>query len=249
MAHAQLSEEFESDPILGDPIANYPSDRTRLLIQGGVIFLLIGGVLNIAFLPVEAATASIIVISSMAVVTLLIAWYVLHLWNREVVLYERGLSYRRGSQTALRRYDEVQSIHVKAERMTYFFGLVRRKVYRCTITTALDEALVLDNIYRRIDDLVLRLEREVNRVLRQKAETQLANGYEVPFGSAVTLASGGLTVNGNALPWARFAGYSISSGQLTFNASDQPAWAQIALDDIENVTLLLSFLKTHQRAS
>ena len=36
----------------------------------------------------------LITIAAMGIATVVVGWYVAHLWNREVVLYERGFSYR-----------------------------------------------------------------------------------------------------------------------------------------------------------
>lgn len=239
--------DIEDDPILGPVVINYPSDRLRLLFIGGVVYAISGVILNIAFLPVDAQTASIIVIGLMTVLALVIGWVILHSWNREVVLYERGFSYRQGSQLAHILFNEVRSIHLHAERVAYFGGLIRRTIRRFTLVTIHDETVLIDSRYRRVDDLLSRLERAILPHLRASTDKRLTEGQTVRFGTRVTLWSAGLSVDEHQLLWADYHSYSVQGGQLHIKATANPqaAWASIPLAEIENLTLLVEFLRVH----
>ena len=88
--------EIADDPVLGKVIANYPSDRVRLLMIGGGVYAAGTLLINLVFLPVDASVALPAVVTLLAVLGLGVSWYLLHHWNREVVLFERGFSYREG---------------------------------------------------------------------------------------------------------------------------------------------------------
>lgn len=239
--------DIADDPILGPVVVNYPSDRLRLLIVGGGVYAVSAVVLNVAFLPVEAQTASIIVIGLMTVLALVIGWVILHSWNREVVLYERGFSYRQGSQLAYILFNEVRSIHLHAERVAYFGGLIRRTIRRFTLVTVHDETVLLDSRYRRVDDLLSRLERAILPHLRAHADKRLAEGQTVRFGARLGLWSAGLSVDERQLPWTDYHSYGVQGGQLYIRAQANPEimWTSIPLAEIENLALLVEFLRVH----
>lgn len=231
------------DPVYGAELRNYPSDRGRLLLIGGVVYFSISMVVNAAFASVDASTAAIIVIGTMGVLAVVIGWAILHLWNREVILYERGFSYREGSRTVFFLYSEVQSIQQQAERRSYFGGLIRRHIIRVTVRTAQGETMVLDRIYRRIDELAVQLEQWVNRAKRPIVEAKLENGAEVTFGDGLTLTQQGIKVRDDLLLWDDYAGYRIANRQLILQSKSNTEWGSIPLSNLENPTLLLDLLQ------
>jgi hypothetical protein len=235
--------DIADDPILGAVIANYPSDRVRLALLGGGAYALCGAVLNAAFWSVDAATASIVVIGGMAVLALGIGWALLHVWNSEVVVYERGFSYREGSNLAHILFHEVRSIHLRAERVSYFGGLAKRTVRRFTLVTVHDERVLLDSRYRRVDELLDRLDRAILPHLRANFETTLAAGGAADFGAGLGLSNDGLLLADRALSWADFGGYALGGGQLTLRGRSGEAWAALPLTGLVNLTLLIEMLR------
>jgi hypothetical protein len=73
---------FEDDPILGAFVAYFPSYRLRLLIRGAIFYAIPVLLLQVIFANVD----SILIPMLYALIALLVGWYVLHLWNREVIL-------------------------------------------------------------------------------------------------------------------------------------------------------------------
>jgi hypothetical protein len=238
---------LEDDPVLGSAVAHYPSNRLRLLRIAALIYAPIAIVINLAFLPVDAAVASIIVIGGMAVVAMAVGWWVLHYWNREVVLYERGFSYREGSHTAHLLYHEVEAIRLHAEQIGYFGGLIRRTIHRLTLKTAQDETIVLDNTYNHIEQLAARIEKQVNRELHRRVNDSLEQGKTVSFGPSITLTPEGLRAGSDAawMPWTDFTGWSVQGGRLTLRTQTGQEFA-LPLAEIDNLTLLVSLL--HERS-
>jgi hypothetical protein len=243
---SEIEQEVILDPIYGAEIKNYPSDRGRLLLIGGAIYFTMGFLVNAAFASVDASTAAIVVIGTMALLAVIIGWFILHLWNREVVLYERGFSYVEGSRTIFFLYSEVVSIKQEAERVSYFGGLLRRTITRITIKTKEDETIVLDRIYRRIDELSVRLESLINRAKRPIVEAKLAQGSEVSFGDVLHLTPIGIKVEDRLLVWDDYVGYRIGEGKLHLDAKSTASWGSISLSALENSTLLLEILQSHK---
>lgn len=258
-SHFPLTPEPESeavrdgigdDPVYGQVIANYPSDRARLLLYGGVVYAILSLTLNALFLPVDANTAAVFVVGGMSLFALLIGWAILHLWNREVILYAKGFSYREGARLIFFSYGDVRTIRQRAERVTYFGGLVRRRIREVILTTAADDTIVLNQIYKRLDELGIQLEKQVNAVLKPFTLAQLANHESVAFGKSLTLTANGLQLDAaHTLAWVDYAGYSVGNGKLTLQTridGQLTAWGSVAIATLENATLLLELLQAKQ---
>jgi hypothetical protein len=186
------------------------------------------------------------VLVALALLALVVGWFILHYWNREVILYERGFSYREGSYQAYFKYDDIRSVHLTAENIGYLGGLIRRRVRRFTVTTIHDETLVLTTVYRGIDALIDRLELLASVPLRERLNARLAAGEAVTFGAALSVTSGGVALEGRALAWGDYAGYAIGAGALTLRAQQSPegeAWGHVPLEGLENVRVLVELLK------
>lgn len=245
MANEYDEPIIPDDSVYGQALGNYPADRGRLLLIGGSIYFVATTVLNLAFAQVDASVAFIVVISAMAILALLIGWYILHLWNREVVLYARGFSYREGSRDIFFDYLEITSIRQRAERVRYFGGLIRRTIYQITLKTSHDETIVLDNLYRRIDELGIRLEQQINQAQRPVIEAKLQAGDSVSFGDHLTLMPDGLQIDQHALRWDDYQTFAVSEGKLTLTGATGSR--AVPLAEIDHLTLLLELLRARKR--
>jgi hypothetical protein len=237
------------DPVLGRFIANYPADRGRLLLTGGAVLAVVWFVVTVALWQVEAETAFIITVVILGIAALGVGWYITHFWNREVILYEGGFSYREGSHTAFVRHHEIRSIRQRGERVAYFGGLLRRTRYQLTITTEYDEIITLTTLYRRLDELAQRLEAATIRVRKPEIERRLDAGERLAFADSLQLSAGGLHHNGRELPWGDFGGYRVTDGRLVILArsGDQTAgWHSVALGEVDNLRLLVELLREAQ---
>src|SRR5689334_18885938 len=221
---------FESDPILGNVIAVYPSDRTRLLLPVAIIIGVVGLVLNFTVATIEAWWGPPLTVIIMSAVSLAAGWPVLHLWNREIILYDNGFSFREGGRTVYFLYHEVRSLRQRGQQLAYFGGLIRRATFRFTVTTIRDERMVLTNLYRNIGQMGARLEAKINPLLAPQIDEQLSRGEKVPFSDTLRLSQKGLHEAGRDLPWESFAGYSVKGGMLRLLARpDKSEWYAVPL--------------------
>lgn len=240
---------IDADPLLGEAVANYPSDRLRPLLIAGVVVAPVALVLGLTTALVTDWWGPVVTVVLMATTVLVLSWYVLHVWNREIVLYERGFSYREGSKTVFFRYDEIAAIRQRAERRVYFGGLLRRDVYHFTVTTTKAERFSITNLYRRAAELGQRLNEQVDRTLGPQIAQQLAAGGAVAFGDMLTLNAAGLREAGRRLDWTNYGGYRLGGSRLALLDAAGAVWLALPLAEVDNVTLLLELLRQHQPAA
>jgi len=239
-------EGIEPDPVLGQALANYPSDRTRPLILAGAVIAVVAVALNFTTAQIADWWGPAITVLITAGVVLVLGWYVLHLWNREIILYERGFSYREGSKTVFFLYEEIASIRLRAERLAYFGGLIRRSVYRFTVTTTEAERFTITSRYRRADELGTRLAEQINRALEPQIARRLDAGEKIGFGDALSLSADGLLEGGRGLTWSDFGGYRLGDHRLALLDKAGAIWYALPLAEVDNVTLLLELLRQRQ---
>lgn len=235
----------EADPVLGAVVATYPADRARLLIPAALVVGVLAVILNFTLAAVPGWGPPLTV-ALMTLVALAAGWVVLHYWNREVVLYENGFSYREGGRDVLFHFAEIHSFRQRAEQMAYFGGLVRRVTYRFTLIGLRGERIVLGNLYRRVGDLGLRLEQGIIRQLEPAIRDRLAKGERVPFSDTLRLSADGLHERARDLLWSDYGGYTISGGRLTLLAADGSAWFSLPLPEVDNLLILIALLRERQ---
>ena len=233
---------FEPDPILGQPLDNFVSDRLRLLIIAGVAVLGIGLFLNFTVGAIQEGWGPPLTVLLTAGVVLAAGWGVLHWWNREIILYERGFTVGEGARVVPVLYDEVARVRLQAERVSYL-GLFQHDRFRCTLVTIHDETIVISGWYRRAGELGTRLNALVDAALRPQVEARLAAGETVAFGGDLALSAAGIVHDGHTLDWGEYGGYRVADRQLTvLDAAGNP-WASAPLAGIDNLTLLVALLR------
>ncbi len=237
-----IGSGLEADPVYGEAIANFPSDRTRLLIIAGAISAISAVILNFTTAAIPGWIGPALTIVLMAGIVLVLGWYVLHLWNREVILYERGFSVREGSNLVFFHYDEVAAVRLRAERLAYFGGLIRRPVYATTIITVRGETFTLDNVYRRAARFGALFVARVAPVIRARLAEALSRGDHFSFGG-LTLTPDGITIDAERLLWDEVGSFKIGSGMLTLLRTDGTLWRSVPLKTLDNLPILLEALR------
>ncbi len=239
---------IEADPLLGNVIAIYPSNRARLMMPAAIIIGVVAVVLNFTVASLETWWSPPLTVILMGAVALAAGWPVLHLWNREVVLFDNGFSYREGARTVYFLYPEVKSLRQRGQQLAYFGGLIRRATFRFTLTTIRDESMILTNLYSNIGQLGARLEAKINPILAPLIDEQLSRNEKVPFSDTLRLSLQGLHESERNLPWSSFGGYKIQAGRLhLFTHSDGGEWFSLPLAEVDNITLLLSLFKQREK--
>jgi hypothetical protein len=236
---------IEDNPVLGKLIASYPSDRGRLLLPSALVAGTTATVLNYTLAEVDAWWAPLLTVILMALVVLAIGWYVLHLWNREVVLFDQGFSYREGSRPVFFRYTEIATIRQRGERLAYLGGLYRRTKYEFVLTTWQGDVITLNNVYRRVAEMAGRMEQKVNAVLWPVLTERLAKGEAVPFSATLNLTANGLREEGRDLTWPEFGRYRVENRQMVILDSAGAVWLTVPLAEVDNIALLLQIMREH----
>lgn len=237
---------FEDDPALGRFLGQYPANRLRLLMIGGGILLAVWFVVTVALWNVDDGLAATLTVLIITPVALAVGWYVLHLWNREVMVYQKGFTYRRGSQIAYIRYTDVASTRQSGGIIRYFGGLIKRNTFEFVVITIHDEIVPFNNLYKNLDELTLKIEAEIYRVLLPQLNAKLANGEQIRFYDDLSLSTSGIIQNNRELKWHDFAGQTIDTGHLYLKHIDGTIWHSRPLAHIENIRLFLALLRHYQ---
>lgn len=232
---------YAPDPVLGKYVSHHPSNRTRLVIIGSLIYGIPVGLLQFIFWNQDTTLVNIFLPMTFALIAMGVLWWVLHHWNREVVLYEQGFSYRQGSAVAYIQYTHVIKLMANLERVS-FLGL-SRKVFDYRLITDIDEQLIINNVYSNPDKLTHALEVYVARARLPIIQRKLATGETISFGESLHVTPDGITLQEQMLTWERFKGQSVKDGQLIIQATDEAVWQTLDVSEIDNPALLIMFLR------
>lgn len=246
MSEETVVQHFEADPTLGDYISHHPSQRIMLLIRGGGVYSVAVGLLQIIFWSVDDQTAAIFLPILYAAISGGALWYVLHLWNREVVLYERGFSYQQGSNTAYVLYANIVRVRQHIEKVS-LAGFFERTVYDYTLTTVLDEILKISNLYSETEKLTRALDAFIARDRMPIIQQQIASGQESPFTEQLRLTREAILYEERELFWHEYEGYRVRAGIMILQGKDNPEWAKIPVIEINNPVLLITLLKERRQ--
>lgn len=249
-------ERIAEHPQLGKPLDNFPSRRLKIMVTAWSILISISVLINVGTWNIQADWLGLVIVPFTGILALGLGWWVLGWWNREVILYEHGFTYREGSQDVPFIYAEVRAILLRAEELAFFGGLLRQIVYEVTvITRANDQMRVTLWHYRRADDFGSQLMAQVYPLLRARIQATLQQGESVSFGGGLSLTQAGLYVSQSVLQgatedahlaWADYGGLSVKNRQLQLLNHERRVWFALPLQEIENLLLLRELLKQYQ---
>lgn len=237
----------DPDPVLGEPIANYPSNRARVIILVAVLGWTPAIILNFTLAAIPEWWGPALTVAIMATWGLALGWYLLHVWNREIILYEHGFTYREGSNDIPFFYSEVSGVRLRAERLAYFGGRIRRTLYRFTVTTTQEEKFVITDSYRRVAELGTKLTECLNRTLQPIITARLERGEAVSFSDTLTLSAAELRDGERSLSWTQYGGYRIGERRLALLDAAGTVWFSALLSDIDNITILIDLLNERKQ--
>ena len=250
-------EEIPEHEVLGKPIDNFPSRRLAVLGLGWSILIGVSLLINGALWNVEAEWIGPIVVGGIGTLAWYIGWRILHVWNREVILYERGFTYREGSRDVPFLYGEVRAMRLRVEEQSAFGGILKRTVYLMQLTTYVGDQMKIGNLYRRVGDLTDKLTMLINTPLREAIHERLLAGEEEPFAEYLFVSNSGLRVDATILEsasedarlaWSDFGGYEVKNRQLLLR-QDNEVWFAVPLTEVDNLIVLLEILRQYEQAS
>lgn len=232
---------FDPDPILGKYVSHHPSNRLRLMLIAGVLYALPVGALQLIFWNVDDQTAAIFLPIIYATIAGACIWFMLHHWNREVVLYERGFSFRQGSSVAFILYANVLKLTQRIEKIS-FLGF-SRTVYDYTLVTDVDETLKINNVYSNPEKLTRILEGSIARDRQVIMRDKIRTGEGAGFGDDLKLLREGIVYQDRELVWHEFKQHRVKDGQFIIQSKDNDEWAVIPVMEINNPVLFIAMLK------
>ena len=117
--------------------------------------------------------------------------------------------------------------------------------YHYTLKTIRGETMTLDNLYRNVDKLAGQIEQKVVEVLEPYFVGKIAKGESIPFSDTLRLTNAGLQEGSRELAWEQFGGYKTGGGRMTLLAQDGSEWFSLPLPEIDNIPILIHFLRDH----
>lgn len=234
---------LNAHPEYGAAIGGYRIDRLRLILPSALLVVLLGLGLNFTLVESDPLRGPFLTTLIVAGAALALGWRALHYWNRQIVLFERGFSYREGAETVTFDYAEIASIRQQGELLAYFGGLIRHRRFHFTLTTIRGEVIELTNLYERVDQLVEQIEQRVYPRLGGHITAAFTRGERVPFSDSLSLSRDGLHHRGRALAWEDLDGFGVQNGRLILCASDGTDWLSLPLAEIDNLPLLIDLLR------
>jgi hypothetical protein len=243
-----------ADPVLGAAYSVHVSDRLRLLITAALIGGPAAVLLNFTLAEIEGWGPPLTVVI-MAALGLGLGWYVLHGWNRAIIVYERGYSYREGGETVFFAWQEVRGVRAEAAVTSAFGGRLKRTRYRYVVGHHSGDQVVLTRLYRRVGALGDAITAAVEASIERAADDLLQRKGRIAFGEpgegSLAFTHDGLLHDANPrtgaearlLPWAAFGGFRVADRALTVLDRDGAVWVSLPLREIENVGLLVRWLR------
>jgi hypothetical protein len=235
---------IEDDPILGKYLKHYSSHRMLLLVLGGVAYFAVFVVLTIATLGVVSTVTDIIVPILYTVAALMILWTLAHYWNREVILFQYGFSYKQGSVVATFSYYQIKSFVLNIERIRYF-GVFPFVQYRCVMTSEAGDIMTLNNVYKDVPKLIDTLEKLITELRLPITNAILEQGQTANFGDALGINKQGILdlASNETLAWNSYGGYQLDGKTLTIQAHPNTLWKTYPVSTFANLRLFVTLMK------
>jgi hypothetical protein len=236
---------IDDDPVLGRYVIHFTSHRLRLLLQAGAIYAVSALIITLATFNLEGTLVDVIVPLIYALIAMPLIWTVAHLWNREVIVFERGFTYRQGSVVAAFPFLMIARVDVQIETLR-LFGLLPYERVLGQLQSEQGDQIHINWVFKDGRKLLDLLERGVLRDRLPLLQTQLAHGQEVSFG-ALTLTPDGLRdQDGRTLPWSEFTRARVERDSIVI-ISGSDVWGRFADADLHSEALLVLLLKERTR--
>ena len=240
--YEEASSLFVPHPAYGRYRSHHPSRRIVLMVRAGVAYTIAVIVLQLLTWNVSDNVAAIFLPVAYGGIAAAALWYVVHYWNREVVLYERGFTYHEGSRTGQFYYKDITTVRQNIEDLS--IGRLRlRTIYTYQMISRFDEQLTINNIYSETRNLINRLDSFIARERLPELREDLAQGKPIQFGDAFQLTQEGIRYDGKTLVWDDVVNVRVRGGSLIIDSGDSEAWAIESVPAIDNVVIIIGMIK------
>lgn len=239
---ALVSERvIDDDPVFGRYVVHFTAHRLKLLLQAGAIYAASALVINLATWNLEGTLVNVVVPLLYALVAMPLLWAVAHLWNREVIVFERGFTYRQGSVVAAFPFLSIARVDVQIE-LVRLFGLIPYERVVGRLQSEQGDLIRIDGVFKDSRKLLDVLERGILRERLPLLRAQLANGQEANFG-ALTLTRDGLRDHdGRTLSWEAFTRAQVEKDSIVLLSGGE-MWGRYHDRDLHSEALLILLLK------
>lgn len=240
--YEEASSLFVPHPAYGRYRSHHPSRRIVLMMRAGVAYSIAVIVLQLLTWNVSDNVAAVFLPISYGGIAAAALWYVVHYWNREVVLYERGFTYREGSRTGQFYYKDITTVRQNIEDLS--LGSLRlRTIYTYQMISRYDEQLTINNIYSETRNLINRLDSFIARERLPELREDLAQSKPIRFGDAFQLSQAGIGYEGKILAWDDVVSVRVRGGSLIIDSVSEEVWAVESVPDIDNVVIFIGLIK------
>lgn len=238
---ALVSERaIEDDPILGRYVAHFTAHRLKLLLQAGAIYAVSALIITFTTWDLEGTLVDVVVPLLYALVAMPLIWAVAHLWNREVIVFERGFTYRQGSVVAAFPFHMIAQVDVQITTLR-LFGLIPYERVLGQLRSEQGDLIRVDGVFKDSRRLLELLERGILRDRLPVLQAQIDNRQEVEFG-ALTLTREGLRDrDGRALSWEAFTRARVERDSIAI-VSGHDVWGRYHDRDLHSEALLVRLL-------
>jgi hypothetical protein len=158
--------------------------------------------------------------------------------NMQVQVFEHGFLYKKGSETRLFRWSEIENIKQEIVRMYVLFFPVE-SIYVYTIQKYNGESLELNKYIRNVQHLGALIQKESFKYLIPRVQELYNTGDKVSFGK-FSISQAGIYNGKEILPWNMVASIKIDNGHILIKKAGQLLkWAYIPVSKIPNIYVFI----------
>jgi hypothetical protein len=133
-------------------------------------------------------------------------------WKKGLAVYQNGFAVRGSKGIRIWRWEEIVSLTAAVTRH-YTNGIYTGTTHIYTLLNRLNERLVLNDAYIKIDEAEKVIEQSIFPLLYSRAADQYNTGQTLIFGP-VAVSKGGILISKKTYPWEEVKEVSIHQGIL-----------------------------------
>ncbi len=163
-------------------------------------------------------------------------------WKRGVGVYERGMAVRNHKGIAMWPWVDIVSLTAAVTR-NYTNGIYTGTTHVYTIFNRKREKLVLNDVFKYVDQLAEEIEQKIFPLLYEPASEKYNSGQPLDFGP-ILISKTGFQIGKKTFAWAEVKDVSLQHGELKISRRDG-GWfsgASVSAANIPNLRVLLTII-------